>query len=59
MPDYSIGVDLGGTNLRIAAVSTDGQLLEKVTVATRIDRGARSRNRRHVQCYPYSFRSVS
>lgn len=40
MPDYSIGVDLGGTNLRIAAVSTDGQLLEKVTVATRIDRGA-------------------
>jgi glucokinase len=40
MPDYSIGVDLGGTNLRIAAVSTDGKLLEKVTVATRIDRGA-------------------
>jgi glucokinase len=40
MPDYSIGVDLGGTNLRIAAVSTEGQLLEKVTVATRIDRGA-------------------
>ncbi len=40
MPDYSIGVDLGGTNLRIAAVSTVGQLLEKVTVATRIDRGA-------------------
>lgn len=40
MPDYSIGVDLGGTNLRIAAVTTDGQLLEKVTVATRIDLGA-------------------
>ena len=40
MPDFSIGVDLGGTNLRIAAVSTDGQLLEKVTVPTRIDLGA-------------------
>lgn len=40
MPDYSIGVDLGGTNLRIAAVSTDGRLLEKVTVSTRIDLGA-------------------
>jgi glucokinase len=40
MPDYSVGVDLGGTNLRIAAVTRDGQLLEKVTVATRIDLGA-------------------
>ncbi|MFY9791513.1 MAG: ROK family protein [Candidatus Sulfotelmatobacter sp.] len=35
MPDFSIGVDLGGTNLRIAAVSTGGQLLEKVTLATK------------------------
>jgi glucokinase len=35
MPDFSIGVDLGGTNLRIAAVSTDGQLLEKVTLSTK------------------------
>jgi glucokinase len=35
MPDFSIGVDLGGTNLRIAAISTDGQLLEKVTLATK------------------------
>jgi glucokinase len=34
MPDFSIGVDLGGTNLRIAAISTDGHLLEKVTVST-------------------------
>jgi glucokinase len=32
MPDFSIGVDLGGTNLRIAAITTDGQLLEKVTI---------------------------
>ena len=35
MPDFSIGVDLGGTNLRIAAVSADGELLEKVTLATK------------------------
>jgi glucokinase len=35
MPDFSIGVDLGGTNLRIAAVSSDGKLLEKVTLGTK------------------------
>ncbi|MGB8583696.1 MAG: ROK family protein [Candidatus Sulfotelmatobacter sp.] len=35
MPDFSIGVDLGGTNLRVAAVTRDGQLLEKVTLATK------------------------
>lgn len=37
MPDFSIGVDLGGTNLRIAAITTDGQLLEKVTLSTKVD----------------------
>src|SRR5580658_4580134 len=36
MPDFSIGVDLGGTNLRIAAVSGEGQLLEKVTLGTKV-----------------------
>jgi glucokinase len=36
MPDFSIGVDLGGTNLRIAAVSSEGQLLEKVTLGTKV-----------------------
>jgi glucokinase len=35
MPDFSIGVDLGGTNLRIAAITADGQLLEKVTLGTK------------------------
>ncbi len=35
MPDFSIGVDLGGTNLRIAAVSSQGELLEKVTLGTK------------------------
>jgi glucokinase len=36
MPDFSIGVDLGGTNLRIAAVRAEGQLLEKVTLGTKV-----------------------
>jgi glucokinase len=39
MPDFSIGVDLGGTNLRIAAVSSDGQLLEKVGLGTKLALG--------------------
>jgi glucokinase len=39
MPDFSIGVDLGGTNLRIAAVSTDGQLLEKITLGVKVALG--------------------
>ena len=39
MPDFSIGVDLGGTNLRIAAVSGEGQLLEKVTLGTKVALG--------------------
>jgi len=34
MPDFAIGVDMGGTNLRIAAVSTEGQLLEKINLST-------------------------
>lgn len=36
MASFSIGVDLGGTNLRIAAVSSDGQLLEKITLGTKV-----------------------
>ena len=39
MLDFSIGVDLGGTNLRIAAVSGQGQLLEKVTLGTKVALG--------------------
>jgi glucokinase len=39
MSDFSIGVDLGGTNLRIAAISTDGQLLEKITLGVKIALG--------------------
>lgn len=39
MTSYSIGVDLGGTNLRIAAVNDQGKLLEKVTLGTQVALG--------------------
>ncbi len=39
MSDFSIGVDLGGTNLRIAAVDEYGVLLEKVTLGTQVALG--------------------
>jgi glucokinase len=39
MPDFCIAVDLGGTNLRIAAVSTDGKILEKITLSTKVGSG--------------------
>jgi glucokinase len=39
MPDFSIGVHLGGTNLRIAAITTDGQLLEKITLGVKVALG--------------------
>ena len=39
MPDFAIGVDLGGTNLRIAAVDQDGRLIEKVTLGTKVALG--------------------
>jgi glucokinase len=35
MSNFSIGVDLGGTNLRIAAVDEKGQLMEKITLGTK------------------------
>ena len=39
MNEYSIGVDLGGTNLRAAAVNRDGQILEKISVDTNFEGG--------------------
>ncbi len=39
MAFFSIGVDLGGTNLRIAAVDEQGTLLEKLTTGTQVQRG--------------------
>ena len=31
MAEYSIGVDIGGTNLRAAAVAADGVMLDKIS----------------------------
>ncbi len=39
MKTFSIGVDLGGTNLRIAAVDEKGALVERVTLDTKISLG--------------------
>jgi len=39
MSVFSIAVDLGGTNLRIAAVSDDGKMLEKITTGTEVQKG--------------------
>ena len=36
---FAIGVDLGGTNMRIAAISESGELLEKVTLGTKVSLG--------------------
>jgi glucokinase len=39
MPDYAIGVDLGGTNLRAAAITRDGKMLDKVSGTTQLSAG--------------------
>jgi len=39
MPEYSIGLDLGGTNLRAAAVSRAGDILEKISVSASPQKG--------------------
>jgi len=39
MGDYSIGVDLGGTNLRAAAISREGKILEKISTDTDVAGG--------------------
>ncbi len=39
MRKYSIGVDLGGTNLRAAAISPAAEVLERITGATNLDAG--------------------
>lgn len=39
MPEYSIGVDLGGTNLRAAAISDRGEMLEKIAGKTQLSEG--------------------
>jgi glucokinase len=39
LADFAIGVDLGGTNLRAAAITHDGALLEDFQVATEAEAG--------------------
>ena len=39
MTTLAIGVDLGGTNLRIAAVDSNGNVLERITTGTKVARG--------------------
>lgn len=39
MAYFAIGVDLGGTNLRIAAVSESGTVLDLISTATEVKRG--------------------
>ncbi|MGC2698094.1 MAG: ROK family protein, partial [Candidatus Angelobacter sp.] len=39
MTAFAIGVDLGGTNLRIAAIDSNGKMLEKITTSTEVSRG--------------------
>ncbi len=39
MTEYSIGLDLGGTNLRAAAIDASGRLLEKVSGSTNYSEG--------------------
>jgi glucokinase len=39
MRSFAIGVDLGGTNLRIAAVEDSGRLLQSLSTATELARG--------------------
>src|ERR1700684_2549103 len=39
MTEYSIGVDLGGTNLRAAAIDSSGKMLEKIAGSTNFSEG--------------------
>ena len=39
MAEYSIGVDLGGTNLRAAAISRRGEIIEKISGPTELSEG--------------------
>src|SRR3984885_10029784 len=39
MSEYSIGVDLGGTNLRAAAIDSKGKMLDKIAASTALQAG--------------------
>ena len=42
MSAYSIGVDLGGTNLRVAAIDPEGKVLQRISVPAIYDAGPQS-----------------
>src|SRR5260370_24119088 len=39
MAEYSIGIDLGGTNLRAAAIDRSGKMLAKIAGSTQLSAG--------------------
>ena len=39
MAEYSIGIDLGGTNLRAAAIDRSGKMLQKISGGTQLSEG--------------------
>ena len=39
MPEYSIGLDLGGTNLRAAAIGRSGEVIEKISGSVTFSEG--------------------
>ncbi|HEX6466208.1 MAG TPA: ROK family protein, partial [Terriglobales bacterium] len=39
MADFAVGVDLGGTNMRIAAVDGNGKPIEVISTSTEVKRG--------------------
>jgi|SRR5690348_14051826 glucokinase len=39
MAEYSIGLDLGGTNLRAAAINREGKILEKISTGANPEKG--------------------
>ena len=47
MAEYSIGLDLGGTNLRAAAIDRSGMMLDKISGETEFSGGPRRGARRH------------
>src|SRR5215471_3484107 len=56
MTNFAIGVDLGGTNLRIAAVDETGHLIAKVTLGTRASLNWHRRARHHRSAKRYAPR---
>src|SRR5205085_8710194 len=43
MSNFAIGVDLGGTNLRISAIEESGRLIETITTGTEVKRSEERR----------------